>query len=172
MSATAHLYTVQMLPSGKISIMPHPRGGDWLIDEIKMLHDKKVDVLISLLTPGEVAELDLAQEPEICRRQGIAYLSYPISDHSIPEFSAETFALLEQLHMHLAAGKHIVAHCRMGLGRSALVAASVLVLSGCSPESACERLSCARGYTVPETEEQQAWVRKLPQRYRDFRALS
>ncbi len=172
MSATARLYTVQMLSAGKVSIMPRPRGSEWLIDEIKMLRDKGVNVLVSLLTPGEIAELDLAQESEICRNQGITYLSYPISDHGIPAFSAETFALLEQLQMHLAAGKHIAAHCWMGLGRSALVAASVLVLSGISPESACERLSCARGYTVPETEEQQAWVRELPQRYRNFRALS
>ncbi len=171
MSATTRLYTVQPLLDGKVSIARRPRGSDWLLDEITMLRTEGVDVLVSLLTSGEVTELDLTQEAEICQSQGMLYLSYPINDHSIPAFSTEIFALLEQLKTHLAAGKHIAAHCRIGLGRSALIAASVLVLSGLSPESACERLSCARGYTVPETEEQQAWVRELPQQYRDFCAL-
>ncbi len=168
MSALARLYSVEELPTGKISIMPRPRGGDWLSDEIKMLSCEGVDVVVSLLTPGEVAELDLLEEAESCRSQGIAYLSYPITDLSVPPFSADTFALLEALKAYLAQGKHVVVHCRMGLGRSALIAASVLVLSGFSPERARELLSAVRGHTVPEMEEQCTWVDALPERYKAY----
>jgi hypothetical protein len=38
------------------------------------------------------------------------------------------------------------------------MAASLLVLTGFSPDQAFDRLSEARGYPVPETEEQRAWV--------------
>ncbi len=117
-----------------------------------------VDVLVSLLTPGEVMELELKEEPECCRRQDVIYLSFPIPDRSIPPFSASTFTFLEQLKGQVSAGKHIAFHCRQGLGRAALMAASVLVLTGFSPGQAFELLSLARGYTVPETEEQRAWV--------------
>lgn len=169
MSALARLYSIQELPAGKISIMPRPKGGDWLSDEMKLLYYDGADVLVSLLTPDEETELDLAQEAECCRNQGIVYLSYPIIDLSVPPFSAETFTLLEEIKGYLAQDKHVVIHCRMGLGRSALIAASVLVLSGFSPERACEMLSAVRGYPVPEMEEQRAWVRNLAQQYSAFR---
>jgi protein-tyrosine phosphatase len=151
--------------------MPRPRGGEWLLDEMKFLYYDGVDVLVSLLTPDEVAELDLAAEPASCRSQGIIYFSYPIIDRSIPPFSADTFALLEQLKAYLSTGKHVAVHCRMGLGRSALIAASVLVLNGFSPDQACELLSAVRGYTVPETKEQRAWLEGLLKRYRDFQQI-
>jgi protein-tyrosine phosphatase len=171
MSATARLYTVPAHPVGQVSIVRRPRGGDWLDDDVKMLVDDGVDVLVSLLMPDEIAELGLAKEAEICRNRGIIYLSYPLKDLSTPPYSAEIFALLDQLQSYLAAGKHVAAHCRMGLGRSALLAASVLVLSGLTPKQACARLSCARGYTVPETAAQRAWVAELPHYYRDFSRL-
>lgn len=168
MSATSRLYTVPVLPVGQVSIVQRPRGGDWLADDIRTLVKHNVDVLVSLLTPAEIVELDLANEADICRVQGLTYFSYPLQDLSTPPFSAELFALLTQLHALLTEGKHIAAHCRMGLGRSALLAASVLVLSGLTPEQACTNLSCVRGYTVPEMEEQRAWVKELPQQYRAF----
>ncbi|WP_162005512.1 hypothetical protein [Dictyobacter vulcani] len=39
-----------------------------------------------------------------------------------------------------------------------IVAASLLILNGFSPQQAVEQLSQARGYPVPETQEQQEWV--------------
>ena len=154
----AQLYSIQGLPAGQVSIMARPRGGNWLLDEVKALREAGVDVLVSLLTPGEVMDLDLREEAECCCRQEIIYLSFPIPDRSIPPFSASTFTFLEQLKVHVSGGKKVALHCRQGLGRAALMAASVLVLSGFSPDQAFELLSSVRGYPVPETEEQRAWV--------------
>src|SRR6266699_1622236 len=154
----AQLYSIQGLPAGRISIMARPRGSDWLLDEIKARREAGVDVLVSLLTPAEVMEFDLREEAECCRRQEVIYLSFPIPDRSVPPFSASTFTFLEQLLVHLSAGKQVALHCRQGLGRATLMAASVLVLTGFSPDQAFELLSSARGYPVPETEEQRAWV--------------
>ena len=165
MSVTSRLYTLQNLPVGKISVMPRPRGGEWLSDEIKLLDYAGVDVLVSLLTPDEVNELELAEEAEYCHAQGILFFSYPIIDRSIPPFSAATFQLLEQLKAYLLAGKHVTTHCRAGLGRSVLIAASILILTGFAPERACEVLSDVRGYAVPEMPEQHAWLKALPEKY-------
>ena len=154
----AHLYSIQELPTGQVSIMARPRGGDWLLDEVKALREAGVDILISLLTAAEVRELDLTEEAAFCHNQEIAYFSFPILDRSVPPFSGDTFIFIEQLKAHLSAGKHITLHCRHGLGRAALMAASLLVLSGFSPDRAFDLLSHARGYPVPETDEQRAWV--------------
>ncbi len=62
----APLYSVQGLLTGKVSIMAHPRGGDWLLDEAKAMRAAGVDVLISFLTPQEVMEFDLKEETEYC----------------------------------------------------------------------------------------------------------
>jgi protein-tyrosine phosphatase len=155
----AHLYSIhEELSSGKLSILARPRGGDWLFDEIKALHEADVDVLVSLLTPSEVSELDLTEEATACSNQGMTYFSFPITDFSVPPFSTPTFTFLEQLRSYLSEGKHVAIHCRQGLGRAPLIAAGVLVLSGFAPGQAFALLSKARGYTVPETEEQKAWV--------------
>jgi protein-tyrosine phosphatase len=154
----APLYSVQGFYAGKVSIMARPRGGDWLSDEIKALRVGGVDILVSLLTAPEVSELDLEEEAAFCSSQGIVYLSFPIPDWSVPPFSAQTFQFLEQLRVPLSEEKHIAFHCRQGLGRAVLMAASLLVLTGLAPEQAFDQLSRARGYPVPETEEQRAWV--------------
>jgi protein-tyrosine phosphatase len=160
------LHTIHELPAGKLSIMARPRGGDWLIDEIMALGSAGVDILVSLLTPNEIMELELGEEAEYCRRQELIYLSFPITDRSTPPFSENTFDFLEQLHRQMSAGKHVVVHCRQGLGRAALIAASVLVIAGFSTEQAFESLSSVRGYSVPETEEQLAWVEAFSRSHR------
>ena len=154
----AQLYSIQGLLAGQVSIMARPRGGDWLLDEVKALRVAGVDILVSLLTPDEVMELDLIEEAECCGRHEIIYLSFPILDRSVPPFSTSTFTFLEQLKVHVSEGKHVALHCRQGIGRASLMAASVLVLTDFSPDQAFELLSSVRGYPVPETEEQRAWV--------------
>ena len=47
------------------------------------------------------------------------------------------------------------------MGRSALVAASVLALTGLDPEVAFDRIATARGCPVPDTPEQKAWLRDI-----------
>lgn len=153
------LYSIQgELPIGKLSIMARPRGGDWLFDEIKALHEAGVDVLVSLLTFLEVSEFDLAEEETLCRQHGITCYSFPILDYSVPLLSAQTDAFIEQLASHLSAGKHVALHCRQGLGRSPLIAACILILNGFAPDEAFTLLSKVRGYPVPETAEQKEWA--------------
>lgn len=157
----AQLYTVEALNPGKLSLMARPRGGEWLIDEVEALHAAGVDVLVSLLTPEEISELGLSEEAALCQEQGICYLSFPIQDRHIPSVRADALAFLERLSALLRGGQHIAIHCRMGIGRSALMAAGLLVLNGDTPQHAFEALSTARGQPVPETDGQRAWVVSL-----------
>ena len=143
--------------------MARPRGGDWLADEVEALHAAGVDVLVSLLTPEEISALDLSEEAALCQARGIRYLSFPIQDRRVPAVRADALTFLQRLNGLLHAGQHIAIHCRVGIGRSALIAASLLVLNGYTPQHAFESLSAARGLPVPETDEQRAWVTSLYQ---------
>ncbi|MGH7887499.1 MAG: protein-tyrosine phosphatase family protein [Candidatus Binatia bacterium] len=63
----------------------------------------------------------------------------------------------------LTQGKSVAIHCRQGIGRSALIAACLLVVSGITPETAFARIGASRGYAVPETSEQRQWVMQFAQ---------
>src|SRR5476649_1251829 len=76
---------------GRLAIMPRPRGGDWLGDEIQAWLRAGVGVVVSLLTREEQTELSLADEGQLCRAAGIEYPSFPIIDRGIPS-SLEAFA--------------------------------------------------------------------------------
>jgi protein-tyrosine phosphatase len=52
----------------------------------------------------------------------------------------------------------VVVHCRAGIGRSSLIAGTVLVRFGIPPEEAWRLITAARGFRVPETPEQGEWL--------------
>ena len=143
---------------GRLAIMPRPRGADWLEDEIQSWRHAGVDVVVSLLTRDEQTELNLPDEEALCRANGIELVSFPIVDRSVPSSSEAFSELVIKLAEQLANGKNIAVHCRQGIGRAALVAICVLILSGLEPAAAMERVGVARGCSVPETPEQRRWI--------------
>lgn len=157
----SEIYWIESPWPGKSAILPRPRGGDWLEDEVRSWRQAGLDVVVSLLEKDEAADLDLAQEAELSRAAGLAFYSFPILDRSVPVSRQATLDLLGNLTRVLAEGKNVGIHCRQGIGRSALIAASLLVLSGFTAETAFEKISAARGCLVPETSEQREWVRQL-----------
>jgi protein-tyrosine phosphatase len=143
---------------GGLAILPRPRGGDWLEDEVSRWQRSGIDVVVSLLTPDEVAEFGLEEENALCEVYGIEFISFPIEDRGVPSSELGATALVHRLDQSLARGQRIGLHCRQGIGRSALVAASLLVASSVEPKQAFDRVAAARGSSVPDTLEQERWV--------------
>jgi len=143
---------------GRLGIVPRPRGGDWLEDEIRSWRRAGVGVALSLLTLDEATEFGLTDEAVLSRANGIRFGSFPIPDRGIPP-SKEAFSeLIAHLAEELATGKTVVVHCRQGIGRSGLIATGVLAMFGIDPEAAMRRVTAARGCPVPETAEQRHWI--------------
>jgi protein-tyrosine phosphatase len=147
---------------GKLAIASRPRGGDWLGDEAAGWRRAGVDVVVSLLEHDEAAQLNLAQEGELVRLNGIDFISFPIPDRSAPASLPPTLALLGTIAGALENGKNVAVHCRQGIGRSGMIAAGILMISGVRAQEAVERVSRARGVPVPETQAQLEWLRHLP----------
>jgi protein-tyrosine phosphatase len=152
------LYWLEGEWPGRLAIMPRPRGGDWLADEMQSWRDAGVDVVVSLLEPDEIADFDLAAEEELARANRIAFHSLPIADRGVPGSLTAVAALVDMLTDELRAGKNVAIHCRQGIGRAALVAAGVLIALGLDADAAVQRVATARGRPVPETPEQQQWI--------------
>ena len=146
-----------------LAIMPHPRGNDWLEDEIISYKNFGVDVVVSLLERSEAYDLDIVEEEFWCNEKEIVYLNLPIADKKIPEYFEKTSEFVKKLQGYLEENKKIAIHCRQGIGRPAMIAACLLVLQGFSVEDAFRKISDARGCEVPDTEEQINWVKSFAQ---------
>ena len=56
--------------TNQLAIVPRPRGGDWLEDEMDALREAGIDVVVSMLQENEASELGLQSEGEAARRSG------------------------------------------------------------------------------------------------------
>jgi len=154
----AEIYWVESFPGRRVAILARPRGGEALEDDARELKAKGVDIVVSLLTADEEGELGLGGEGRALEAQGIKFISFPIEDCGTPASMSKARALIAVLVASMKAGQAIGFHCRAGIGRSPMMAASVLVASGIPFERALKELSAARGWPVPETTEQVKWV--------------
>jgi len=155
------IYWIDAGLAGRLAIMARPRAGDWLEDEVDNWHKAGVDCVVSLLEPVEVRELGLTEEANLCRSRHMTFTTFPIPDRQTPSSTSETRILVEALHDLIASGKAVAIHCRAGIGRSGLIAASILKRFGLEVESAFALIADARGIAVPDTAEQRDWVHRF-----------
>ncbi|MBK6896123.1 MAG: dual specificity protein phosphatase family protein [Alphaproteobacteria bacterium] len=152
------IYKIKTIGLGSLCVMAKPVAGEWLEGDFRFYRDSGISLIVSLLEEFEAYELGLQGEKEIAERHGIAFLSFPIEDRGLPESLARFKAFILSLYEQVQGGAHAAVHCRAGIGRSGLAAASVLVLEGFTPEQAFARVSEARRCPVPDTEEQWRWL--------------
>jgi protein-tyrosine phosphatase len=160
------LYPIASSWPGKLFLSSRPRGGDWLEDEILGWRRSGIDTVVSLLTGAEEQELDLVNESSEVQKHDLNFISYPILDRGIPSDTSTFFNFLEAIHGDLQRGKNVLVHCRQGIGRTGLVAASLLVQDGMKPESAIQEVSRVRGIHIPETPEQENWIHEVRENVR------
>jgi len=146
---------------GRLAIMARPRANDWLADEVAAWRAEGVDVVVGLLAAEEVAELGLADEPALCRGQGIEFLSFPVQDRGVPALPLACRLLIDELSQRLRGARSVAIHCRAGIGRSALIAAFVMRTLGVEADASFRLISAARGVRVPDTDSQMEWVKNL-----------
>ena len=145
--------------AAKLVIMARPRGDEWLADEFANLKKENVKLLVSLLEKEEIGELGLRQQETICKSSGIEFINFPIADRDIPKTSDKTDRLVDFLTSKLQDGSSVVIHCRMGIGRSSIIAGSVLLRVGLKADNIIDNISKVRGLKVPDTDKQLQWLK-------------
>ena len=151
------LWWIDCPSTGRLAVAPRPRGGDWLDDDIKAIRLAGIDVLASALTEPEEQELGLLEERQLADDAGLTFVTLPVGDFGVP-LLASVAAPLSRLIDDLRNGRNVAVHCRMGVGRSPLFAACMLVGLGVSPDEAWSRVQAARGLQVPDPESRRAWA--------------
>ncbi|MEY4539671.1 MAG: hypothetical protein RLZZ306_1428 [Bacteroidota bacterium] len=150
--------------------MSRPLGGDDLMEEIEHWKRLKVDTLVSFLTNEENEELGLEYERMDCRREGFDFIKFPIEDRQVPDSYLKTKELVKIIIDKINEDKKILMHCRGGIGRVSIIAASVLsTLHNTSVKQSFSTISKIRGIHVPDTDEQIVWTQSFMERMNERR---
>jgi hypothetical protein len=161
----SEVYWIRDIEPLKLAIMPRPRGGEWLEDEVVGWKQSGISHVVSLLHRYEIEELAISSEEAFCKSSGIGYRSFPIYDRGTPVDSTDFFALVDHLTSLVQNGSGVAIHCRAGIGRSGLTAACVLLKLGISAPETFPMLSRARGLVVPDTPSQIEWFQSVAIRH-------
>jgi protein-tyrosine phosphatase len=151
------IYWIEGGAAGGLAILARP-APEPLAQEIAAWRESGVTMVASLLEPREERMLGLREEAGLCRAHGIDFVSFPIADRGNPASLAEAVALVRRLARAIEAGGTVGVHCHASIGRSGMIAASVLMALGRAEAQALEAVAAGRGRRVPETPEQRAWV--------------
>lgn len=157
------IYWVSRLERYRLALMPRPIGGEWLADEIAGWRDAGIDSVVSLLEQQEIHELELEKEELLCNALGIYFRSFPIQDRGTPSSIQDVSSLLGELYTELIAGRGVAIHCRAGIGRTGLITGCLLHVLGVPHHEIFPLLSQARGVPVPDTPEQETWLKHFVQ---------
>src|SRR5262245_24009658 len=98
------IYWLKLSAPWRLAIMPRPRAGDWLADEVVAWKNEGIDLVLSLLEDDEVAELGLSGEQQVCQDQGIELISFPIADRGVPRSTVDTDRIVRHLSDELLNG--------------------------------------------------------------------
>ena len=152
------IYWVDTFKKGNLGMMARPKGNDWLEDEILKLKKFKVGVVVSLLEKHEELTLEIAEESRLCSKHDIEFINFSIPDRGTPKDINAFVTLITHIDSRLKDEKNVVVHCRMGIGRTTLVTAALLLKNDFEPEDIFSYLSEIRTLTVPDTKAQKEWI--------------
>ena len=125
----------------------------------RLRHVHRCDVLVSLLGDDELSELGIADLDDAVAVHGIEHHRLSVRDGGVPEPEQlpAVLALIDRLRDRLLAGRTVVLHCRVGQGRSGMLAALVIASLWALPAEAIARVRRAQPRAV-ETVPQEHYV--------------
>jgi protein-tyrosine phosphatase len=118
------------------------------------------EAAVSLLDEHEIAKLRVKALPNLLADSRVAWHQVPLHPQQFPDpaFEHGWRSLAPQLIRILWRGGRVAVHCLDGRARAGVVAARLLVETGCAPQDAINRVRAARQGAL-ESLEQEEYVR-------------
>lgn len=111
---------------GRLFVSPMPFGpydpGNALL---KIYKKQKIQFVVMLVTDVELARKAKKNVIKIYEENGIEPIRFPIADYTSPELH-EFSKVVDQVVGYLKAGAHVAVHCNAGVGRTGVVAGSIV----------------------------------------------
>ncbi len=137
-------------------------GARWerdLAKDIRAIADWGAKAVLTLVEPGEMEALRVADLPIAVKQAGMSWLHLPIPDLGVPDERSlqQWHDISPHIHALLEAEGKVVVHCRGGLGRAGTIAALILIERGFKAGEAARIVRSARKGAI-ETEAQERWL--------------
>ncbi len=141
------------------------RGRIWSRDlslDLDAIVSAGVSTLITFLDQQELNRLGAAKLPTLVRSRPFNWVQLPIPDFGVPTdvILLEWCNLLGPMLNQLRNNEQILLHCAAGLGRSGMMAATLLKACGITSDDAIRLIRQNRSGTV-ETVEQEKFIHKF-----------
>lgn len=149
-------YSLGVVGNGKLSLGPRPDAKQ-LTTFAQSASAAGITHVVSLIEQSKVIEFGLQIEADELEKFNIGFTHFPIDDFGLPD-GRRFQSLMDALVLRLANGGSLFVHCAGGIGRAGLTVSCLLVEHGFGAKDALKKSRMARGVTVPETEEQVAFV--------------
>jgi len=139
-------------------------GDNFLFLSDKPANDNEIDYFIDFYISEKVKTIAvLIPESDILdfysvgllksyRDKGFNVIHYPIEDYSIPEQLDSFHSFILEITSRLNKGNLLI-HCSAGIGRTGLVASSILISKGMSVDKAIRQIREVRPGSVENTEQ-------------------
>lgn len=147
------IFKLKQIGMGDLYIMPCPRS-QVLAEDLAYYMDLGINTIVCLLEKPEMIARGLALEERLCRELDIRFEHFAIPDRDIPSNLPAFRQLVNKLDNELRQGRHLAIHCYAGIGRTGVLAGSLLIQDGMHPQAAIELMSQVRGKNMPQTQTQ------------------
>jgi ADP-ribosyl-[dinitrogen reductase] hydrolase len=136
--------------------------GSWDRDlgtDLDAIRDWGAAAVVTLIEQHEIVDLKASQLGVEVAERKMAWFHLPIADVSTPDYRFEEAwsAIGGELRSMLDQGRHVLVHCKGGLGRAGTIGARLLVEMGMTPKMAIARIREVRPGAI-ETSAQERYV--------------
>lgn len=151
------IFKLKQIGAGHLYIMPCPRP-QVLAEDMAYYMNLGIDTIVCLLEKPEMIVRGLALEEHLCREFDLRFEHFSIPDQAIPRNLTAFRGLVNKLEAELRQGRNLAIHCYAGIGRTGVLAGSLLIRDGMTPPAAMHLMSDKRGCTMPQTQAQYAFL--------------
>ncbi|MBL6875765.1 MAG: dual specificity protein phosphatase family protein [Chitinophagales bacterium] len=158
------IYHIPTRQDGQIYAFAGPLNNRVKDFAVKYLNTLGVKIVVNLLSESENNVHALKNQRKTYEALNIKLEEFPIQDFNTPASPDNFKKLIRFLSDEVIAGKSIGIHCMAGVGRTGILAVSLLCALGMGTQEAMEHVSQHRECKIPDTEEQMQWLQEFNQR--------
>ncbi|XP_049596912.1 cyclin-dependent kinase inhibitor 3 [Syngnathus scovelli] len=138
--------------------------------DVEELHNQGVQDVFVLCTRGELSKYRVPSLLEVYQQKGLSVHHMPFPDGEAPQLE-QCGHILDELQRSLEANRRTLIHCYGGLGRSALIAACLLIQLSVTmtPDEAIDILRAHRGRGAIQTLKQYNFLHEFRENYATYR---